>query len=60
MSEGITSTNYSQLMEKRDYYQSEARRCWANEKKAAAFKLLADDYERKARTLSIEEAGRHV
>lgn len=60
MCEGITSTTYSQLMDQRDYYQGEARRHAHNEGKAAAFKLLADDYERRAYSLTIEEAERHV
>ena len=55
MCEGITSTIYSQLMDQRDYYQGEAMRHAHNEKKAAAFKLLADDLEQKARELPLKE-----
>ena len=55
MCEGITSTNYSQLMEERDYYQSEALRFKDDEGKAAAFKLLADSLEQKARELPLKE-----
>lgn len=49
---------YEELMDQRDYYQGEALRMKADETKSKVFKLLADDCERRAKELTIEEAMR--
>lgn len=46
---------YEELMNQKDWYQSEALRFKDDEEKAAAFKMLADDLEQKARELPLKE-----
>ncbi len=49
-------SEYERLMDQRDFYQGEALQYKDDETKSKAFKLLADDYERRAKALTIEEA----
>ena len=51
-------SRYEELMDQRDFYQGEALQYKDDETKSNAFKLLADDYERRAGELTIEEAMR--
>lgn len=48
-------TKYEELMNQKDFYESEARRL---PDKADVFRLLAEQYERQALSLTIEEASR--
>ena len=49
-------SKYEEMMDQRDFYQSEALRFKDDPEKSAAFTMLAEDWEKKARNLKIEEA----
>ena len=48
-------TDYQKLMDQHDYYIAEARK---HPSKAEVFRQIAEDYKRKALSLTIEEASR--
>lgn len=48
-------SKYADLIEQKDFYESEARRL---PDKADVFKALAEQYEAQAKALTIEEALR--
>ena len=48
-------TKYEELMNQKDFYESEARRL---PDKADVFRALAEQYEAQAKSLTIEEASR--
>lgn len=51
-------SRYEEMMDQRDFYQSEALRFKDDEQKAQAFKMLADYLETQARDMTIGEALR--
>lgn len=54
MEERRSMTKYEELMNQKDFYESEARRLPDKD----VFKALAEQYEAQARSLTIEEALR--